>query len=52
MSYNLVWFKRDLRLHDHAPLWQACRHGPVQCLYIIEPSLCAAADAASQHYLR
>lgn len=51
MSYNLVWFKRDLRLHDHAPLWQACHHSPVLCLYIIEPSLWAAADAASQHYL-
>lgn len=22
---NIVWFKRDLRLHDHEPLWFACR---------------------------
>ncbi len=22
---NVVWFKRDLRLHDHEPLWFACR---------------------------
>jgi deoxyribodipyrimidine photo-lyase len=21
---NIVWFKRDLRLHDHEPLWSAC----------------------------
>ena len=50
MSYNLVWFKRDLRVHDHAPLVQASRYAPVLCLYIIEPSLWAAADAATQHY--
>jgi hypothetical protein len=23
MSYHLVWFKRDLRLHDHAALHAA-----------------------------
>ncbi|BBL60292.1 FAD-binding domain-containing protein [Methylomonas koyamae] len=50
MSYHLVWFKRDLRLHDHAALWHASRHGPVLCLYIIEPSLWQAVDAATQHY--
>ncbi len=22
---NIVWFKRDLRLYDHEPLWFACR---------------------------
>ena len=50
MSYNLVWFKRDLRVHDHAPLLHASRSGPVLCLYIIEPGLWAGADAATQHY--
>lgn len=50
MSYNVVWFKRDLRLHDHAALQQASRNAPVLCLYIIEPSLWAAADVATQHY--
>lgn len=50
MSYNIVWFKRDLRLHDHAPLLQASEKGPLLCLYIIEPSLWLAADAATQHY--
>lgn len=47
--YRVVWFKRDLRLHDHAALAQAAAHGPVLCLYILEPSLWAQPDAAAQH---
>ena len=50
MTYSLVWFKRDLRLFDHAALHQAACCGPVLCLYIIEPSLWAQADAARQHH--
>ena len=50
MSYSVVWFKRDLRLADHAALSAAARHGPVLCLYIVEPSLWAQPDAARQHY--
>ena len=49
-NYRVVWFKRDLRLHDHAALTQAAALGPVLCLYVIEPSLWAQADAANQHY--
>ena len=48
-SYRVVWFKRDLRLHDHAALAQAAAHGPVLCLFILEPSLWAQPDAAAQH---
>jgi deoxyribodipyrimidine photo-lyase len=50
MSYSIVWFKRDLRLADHAALAAAARRGPVLCLYIVEPSLWAEPDAARQHY--
>ncbi|HVL43401.1 MAG TPA: FAD-binding domain-containing protein [Acidovorax sp.] len=50
MSYTVVWFKRDLRVHDHAPLYHAAASGPVLCLYVIEPSLWAQPDAALQHY--
>lgn len=50
MSYNVVWFKRDLRVHDHAALCHAARQRPVLCLYIIEPSYWRQEDAASQHY--
>ena len=49
MSYAVVWFKRDLRLHDHAALVDAAAHGPMLCLYVIEPSLWAPPDAARQH---
>ena len=50
MSYRVVWFKRDLRLHDHWPLHEAAQRGPVLCLYVIEPELWAQPDAAAQHY--
>ena len=50
MSYTVVWFKRDLRVHDHAPLQHAAAQGPVLCLYVVEPSLWAQPDAALQHY--
>lgn len=50
MSYALVWFKRDLRVEDHAPLAHAAAQGPLMCLYIVEPSVWAQPDAAGQHY--
>ena len=50
LSYRVVWFKRDLRLHDHAALVHAARQGPVLCLYIVEPELWAQPDAALQHF--
>ncbi|MFZ6731307.1 FAD-binding domain-containing protein [Undibacterium sp. Ji42W] len=50
MTYSIVWFKRDLRLHDHLALHTATSKGPVLCLYVVEPSLWAQADAANQHY--
>lgn len=34
---QLVWFKKDLRLADHAPLTEALKHGPVLPLYVYEP---------------
>jgi len=34
---QLVWFKRDLRVVDHAPLSQAAERGPVLPLYVAEP---------------
>ncbi|MEY3697615.1 MAG: Cryptochrome-like protein cry2 [Pseudomonadota bacterium] len=50
MSYNLVWFKRDLRWHDHAALWHANQRGPIRCLYVVEPELWAQPDVALQHF--
>ncbi|MDE2202476.1 MAG: deoxyribodipyrimidine photo-lyase [Burkholderiaceae bacterium] len=51
MTFTVVWFKRDLRVHDHAPLLHAARQGPVLCLYVVEPVYWAQPDAALQHYL-
>ena len=50
MTYNIVWFKRDLRLHDHLALHHAVGQGKVLCVYVVEPSLWAQADVANQHY--
>ncbi|WP_085961159.1 uracil-DNA glycosylase [Deinococcus gobiensis] len=33
----MVWFKKDLRVHDHLPLLEAVSRGPVLPLYIYEP---------------
>jgi hypothetical protein len=38
MSRALVWFKRDLRLADHAPLVEAARCEAALALFIIEPA--------------
>ncbi|MEY4506617.1 MAG: Cryptochrome-like protein cry2 [Pseudomonadota bacterium] len=46
----VVWFKRDLRLHDHAAFAHAARQGPLRCLYVVEPELWAQPDAARQHF--
>ncbi len=50
MSLQLVWFKRDLRLYDHAPLSTAARHGPVLGVYVFEPDVFGAPDADAQHF--
>ncbi|MAP24266.1 MAG: deoxyribodipyrimidine photolyase [Rickettsiales bacterium] len=47
---NIVWFKRDLRLHDHAPLVEASKKGAILPLYIIEPQLWLQPDMSHRHY--
>ncbi len=49
MSIQLIWFKRDLRSHDHAPLAAAARAGSVVGLYVFEPSILGAPDMDAQH---
>jgi len=46
---QLVWFKRDLRIADHAPLLRAARAGPVLGLYVFEPSWLEAATTDPSH---
>jgi len=50
MSYQLVWFKRDLRWEDHAALARSAFLGPIRCIYIIEPTLWLQPDMALQHF--
>jgi deoxyribodipyrimidine photo-lyase len=48
---NIVWFKRDLRLHDHEPLQNAVfREEDVLLLYIFEPSVMQHYDSESRHW--
>jgi deoxyribodipyrimidine photo-lyase len=47
---QLVWFKRDLRISDHAPLVEAVNAGPVLPLYIVEPELWKLADSSRRHW--
>lgn len=49
MPNQLVWFKKDLRVQDHAPLAQAAQTGPCLCLYVFEPELMQAPDFDSSH---
>ena len=49
-TVHVVWFKRDLRLHDHTPLAAASAAGAVLPLYIVEPMLWRQPDAAARHW--
>lgn len=46
---QVVWFKRDLRVTDHEPLYRAAAAGPCLCLYVEEPELLEADDADPAH---
>lgn len=47
---NIVWFKKDLRLKDHAPLQAAVEHGlPTILLYCFEPSIVKDATTSNRH---
>lgn len=47
---HIVWFKRDLRIHDHGPLAQAAEAGRVLPLYIAEPGLWQQQDASDRQW--
>ena len=49
-SVQIVWFKRDLRVRDHQPLYQAAAQGPVLPLYVVEPSVVTADDFGTRHW--
>ncbi len=47
---QVVWFKRDLRAYDHAPLYQASQRGWVLPLYIFEPELWRQPDTSNRQW--
>jgi len=46
---QIVWFKRDLRIHDHRPLAEAAVRGDVLCLYVYEPELFSTPELGALH---
>ena len=50
MPINVVWFKRDLRIRDHAPLFEAAKEkDPLILLYLVEPERLAQPDTDPTH---
>ena len=47
---QIVWFKRDLRVCDHRPLWEASLRGPVLPLFVVEDQLLSAPDSSARHW--
>ncbi len=48
---NVLWFKRDLRLRDHAPLKAAVEaNQPLLLLYCFEPSVIADPNYDPRHW--
>lgn len=49
MASQLIWYKRDLRVNDHAPLTHAAAEGECVGLYVYEPELIKAEDFDEAH---
>ena len=47
---QIVWFKRDLRVQDHAPLKRAALRGTVLPLYVFEPELWHQPDMSARQF--
>lgn len=48
LPVQIVWFKRDLRVGDHAPLAAAAGLGPVLPLFVVEPEAWREPDASGR----
>ena len=49
-AIHLVWLKRDLRLSDHLPIWEASRSGATVVMYVFEPKLWAMPEMDRVHF--
>lgn len=48
---DVVWLKRDLRIHDHRPLTEALRTGrPILTIYVVEPSIWIGTELSARHF--
>ena len=48
---NIVWYKRDLRIHDHLPLSKAAEASlPVLPIYVVEPNYWQQPFASRRHW--
>jgi deoxyribodipyrimidine photo-lyase len=46
---NIVWLKRDLRIQDHAALYEAAKNGPVLPIFTWDATVWSSPDYAKQH---
>lgn len=54
-AYQLIWFRQDLRIQDHAALWHATQAGLTIAVVILSPEQCQLHDDApikTEFYLR
>ena len=49
-AVQVVWFKRDLRVHDHRVLARAAAAGPVLPLFVAEPELWQQPDMSARQW--
>jgi deoxyribodipyrimidine photo-lyase len=47
---HLVWLKRDLRLSDHLPIWEASQSGATVVMFVFEPKLWAMPELDRPHF--
>ena len=50
-AVQIVWFKRDLRVFDHAPLVGAAEGGDVLPVYVVEPEYWQQPDVSLRHWV-
>ncbi|MGD9995645.1 MAG: deoxyribodipyrimidine photo-lyase [Ilumatobacteraceae bacterium] len=50
MARSILWFRRDLRVHEHAALAEAHAHGEVVPLFVVDPAF-EGAGAPRRAYL-
>jgi deoxyribodipyrimidine photo-lyase len=48
---NVVWLKRDLRIQDHAALFEAAKNGPVLPIFTWDAAVWSSPDYAKQHVM-